>query len=76
MPLYMVLYSKVFLEGRTFRVQGDHIWEEIWELKTGVPQGTHSGPALYYLYTAEKTKNILKYDETKTPFKDIFECLL
>ena len=34
MPLYIVLYYKNFLEGRTFRVQqGDHICEEIGELK-------------------------------------------
>ena len=75
MPLYIVLYYKNFLEGRTFRVQqGDHICEEIGELKAGVPQGSHSGPALYNLYTAdipeppEKTEDLL-YPHKLTKFE-------
>ena len=70
LPLYIVLFYKNFLEGRTFRVQqGDHICEKIGGLKAGVPQGSHSGPALYNLYTADIPGPPEKTDDLLYPHK-------
>ena len=54
LPMYIALYFKIFLEGRTFRVQQEsYITEEVGQILAGVPQGSHSGPALYLIYTAD-----------------------
>ena len=70
LPLYIVLFYKNFLEDRTFRVQqGDYISEEVGEIKAGVPQGSHSGPALHTLYTADIPQPPEKIEDLLYPHK-------
>ncbi len=69
-PMWVVRWTRSYLEGRTVRLRFDEAEAEPRELRAGVPQGSPLSPILFILYIASLYEALAADDLTTIGFAD------